>query len=283
MARVKRYHNKKSIAKIIEIPVIHFWKEWEIMNYIIEYIDWDCECIKLRRDEYRGRALMQGLKSMNDELNVLSYEYEKYIREVENIKDCKRGEYILTKTYYKYDENKKRCWTWVSHIAIKPSKLLQYRLNLYDIVWRLVSSSPHYSKCWDWWFKSEDLHTSLFIEADEIMCSTFCPRERRVSMIYYLTHFINSNTPIRNAFKIDKEFDNTIDNDVIGTEIDNPNYWWIEDYYKNGIIDEVEMKIMDMLCNGHKIWNIAKNVWIKQAEVKERIEDIKEKIKVFMM
>lgn len=265
------------------LPMIKIGDDRDIMNYLIEYKDWSYEIVRVDKENYRERALLQGQKSINDELNALSYEYEGAIREIEKISDFKKGEYILTKKYNAYNEDGKKIGVREVNIAVNPTILLESRIKLYDIVGRLVSSSPHFGNCWTQRFKVWDLHTSLFIEADEIMCSTFCPRERRVSKIYYLTHFVNSNAPIKNAFKIDKEFDNELHDDIVATEINNPEFWTVEDYYKLWIIDNFELCILSLIERGHKEKYISTCLWISDKRLKEKLEDIQEKLKCFIL
>ena len=278
----KRYSDRKEISNIKMLPMIKIGEWWDIMNYIIEYNDWEYEFIRINKNNYRDRALLQWEKSINDELNRLSYEYERHIREVNWIKDCKEWEYLLTQQYLTYDELGKRNWYQSINIAVEYNWLSDARINLYDIIGRLVSSSPYYNRCWTSWFKDDDLYTSLFIEADEILCSLRCPREKRVSKIYYLTHFMNENKTIWNNFKVDKEFDIAVDK-VVSSEVSNPLYRWIHDYHKFWIIDDIELCILLLIEKWYKENYISTCLWINKKKLKDRMNDIKEKLKCFIL
>lgn len=244
--------------------------------YLVEYLNWDTEVVKIPMSNYKDRALIQWDSTLNDELKTIAGVYERWIRPINNVNETKWDEYVLIKKVHHFDDGVK--WEqYITYTAVNPNGIIEARINLFDIIGRLVSSSPFYSNCWIDRFDNSDLHTSLFLEADDIMCSTLYTIKRKVNKIYYLTHFVNSSSQIRNMFKIDLQYGRDVEStcDVIQCR----DCLTFKDYNHFWIINEVETKILEMKTEWYKDYQIASTFWYNKKEIKDIINWLKLKLK----
>lgn len=266
--KTKRWYKPSNVANKKEFKVVKLWDGIERdEKWIVTYLNWDVEIVSIPYYNFRERALIRWDKNLSDELRSISYIYDKNIRTIQSINEAKRNEYTIIRKIHVYDDDGNCIGNKEIYTAVKPQGLDHARIELYDIIWRLVSSSPFYNNCWLDRFVWSDLHTSLFLEADDILCSTALTNERRVNKIYYLTHFMKSSTPIVNMFKLDTEYGREIE--THREVVPCIGQWTFKDYCRFWIIDETELMALELKEGGYKDGKIAETLWITVRSCKE--------------
>lgn len=283
--RARKWLNPDNIESMTEYPLIWVGWDYETIAYVIKYKDGSSQTVKIRNDDYQIKAIIDWKENLNKELDWLSKVYESHIRRIENVWELEDWEYLISKRVFKYHEvdwHKERLGFEDEYTAVNPDWLEWVRLALYNIIGRLVASSPYFGKCWEDWYLPDDLHNSLFIEADEIMCCTSYPRTRRVNKIYYLTHFTKENKNIKNAFKNDNT---TYDWDICDkTQVTPPTpYWWLREFLSFWILNERQFFVADMLSKDYSKIFIATCLDEPVEVVDMEIENIRLKIQNFLL
>lgn len=273
----------KSIEYTTPYPQYHLNWDYDKIWYLINYTDGDCKSVKLDKSDYRKRVEVMGWeKSMYAEIEGLANIYDKYCTLVDEHYVPKEDECIMTKDVILVweDGKKHRC---EGYVAQKYKELEESRLHLHDLIWRLVSCSPFSKWVGDYWFKYEDLHNSLFIEADVILSSPDIAKDKRISKIYYLTHFTKANKNIRNAFSPDGVYGEETLYNSVEDDLHLKSSWFTSwDLFRFWVINDVEFDVLLLREMWYTNWYISTLLWIYQDKIDDMLKKMRDKVVIYL-